>query len=582
LSVSLICFLLDLISMPIISPPSTPRQAQRSSCLVQSILLRKCSSSSDLPQGDFQELFDILDNPISCGYLYTFCESEYNSESIRFIIIVDEFKDVLKRDFGCWKLNWKEVDRSLKISGHQMESGAQGETPAAAATAAGTGADWPSQKVFETEARNKANEIFSEFICHTASSQICLATEIFSRTLYRIRYLHLYGPSTFDEALLDPFRTLKRDILPRFKNSPLYEEMLSREKYLMSDVQVTQLRVPELPTLSAAYHPYYAKTLRMSKKERENQTQSHREGARRTGVLGLKMLIGKKDSVNLSTATTSATATATAAPTGHRFELHDFLTYTELFEFLRDYMKKLFCVENLWCYRMIELYERQASLAAAVSSKNISTAITTLAPPPPRPPSLAAASSGFQSTSMFGPAAFGSPRDSTSEGKVSRIGKGPNTAAHIAKKLKNMAWEIYRYFVAEHSLFEVSLLHSHRKRIMIQMAAPHATIFDPIKQSVLQSINTIFQKFVLTEEYLLLSQTLKSNLLLAALLNTSSTETNWRQRYFSCFITGRDRQQVVEGQRGKGETKVGTSSVVKKRFFHTKLFPEEDDLPTQE
>jgi hypothetical protein len=525
--------------MPL-SPTTTPRQ--RSSCLVQSIVLRQSSSITDLPLSDFQELFDILENPISCGYLFTFCESEYNSESIRCIIAIDEFKDMLKRDFGCWKLGWKEVDRSLKMI-HEREGGGGGGGGFGESTGI-----WPSHKVFETEARNKANEIFAEFICHTAPSQICLATDVYSRTQHRIRHLHLYGPNTFDEALLDPYRTLKRDILPRFKNSLLYEEMLFREKYLMGDV--TELRVPDPPPLSVAYHPHF-------RVDGNNEDQS--------GLIW-RSFRGKKNNTNTSLA--KPLPSTLLVESGYRFELDDFMTYTELFESLRDYMKKLFCVENLWCYRMIQLYESHAVLAAAIW-KNASSSVNTPVIPPP-PPSSAQSASGVALISSSTP--IPTPRGAVvSEGKGE--GGGAAVAAQIVLKLKNMAWEIYRYFVADHSMFEVSIFHAHRKRIMIQMAAPHATIFDPIKHSVHQSILTIFQKFILTEEYLTLSHTLRERLL-TTLQNKSSqsliNQRNWVHRYFSCFFS--------EEKRGEG----GGSSMFKNRIFQRKLFPEENSLPVSE
>ena len=44
----------------------------------------------------------------------------------------------------------------------------------------------------------------------------------------RIKLFHLYGPEVFEEACLDPIKTMRKDILPRFCRSPIYESMIHR------------------------------------------------------------------------------------------------------------------------------------------------------------------------------------------------------------------------------------------------------------------------------------------------------------------------------------------------------------------
>jgi hypothetical protein len=433
-----------------LSPTPTPRQLsqqqsqqlpQRSACLVQSFS-RRNSSFSEF-SNDFHELFDLLDNPISCGYLRTFCESEYSSENILFIIKVDAYKDLMKKDYMNWKLTWKEIDLNLKLNASTMSfeslsgstSGPISEASMSTSPSSTNLSNWPSHKVQETDARLKVEEIFNEFISPNAASQICLPTDIYHRTLNRIHNLNHYGPTVFDEALLDPFRTLKRDILPRFKNSPLYEELLAFERYLISDIQITTLQLPQLPSASIATHHSF-----------------HQH-----------------------------------APV--YYELIDFFTHAELFLKLSDYMKRLFCVENLWCYRMIELYESQATLVKNIRRNSVLNT--------PTSPRQTANGTGTGTGISTG----------TTEG--SNVVTTQKTSHFLRQKLKELSWEIFRYFVAEHSLFEVSLSHEAKKAIMLQMAAPDRLLFEPIKQSVLHSIETIFQKYITTEEYKNLSLILK-------------------------------------------------------------------------
>jgi hypothetical protein len=54
----------------------------------------------------YQQTLDYwINNPIQCGYLRAFCESEYNAENIAFVMDVDAFRDNLMRYFyfssGC-------------------------------------------------------------------------------------------------------------------------------------------------------------------------------------------------------------------------------------------------------------------------------------------------------------------------------------------------------------------------------------------------------------------------------------------------------------------------------------------------
>lgn len=437
-----------LSTPPLITTPNnilSPRHKPPS--MIQSLSRRQSSNISEF-NGDFAELFDILENPISCGYLYTFCISEYNSESIRYILAVDEFKDIMKRDYGCWKLNWKEVDKLMKINEKMLAIDntttatttstttisppnsnvvtANDPTPTNFSSKIGdnsasfTGLSnfnslscnnnyiWPSTKISENDVRIKIDEIFNEFIAHHAPSQICISADVYLRTQTRISLLHIYGTYVFDESLLDPFRTLKRDILPRFFNSKLYQEMIYRDTFVCNDAEVKDLHPPHPPSQSVLQHPHFKN--------------------------------------------------------GHHFDLNDILSYKELFSKFSIYSKKFYCIENLYCYRMIELFEIQACL-------------------------------------------------------------------RIDENVKDMAWNIYRFFVAEHSVHEVSISGGHRKKIMLQMGAPTWKMFEPIKQSVHSSLNTLFQKYSQTEEYLDLVKILKSEL--STNKNSESENLSWRKRLMS-------------------------------------------------
>lgn len=59
-----------------------------------------------------------------------------------------------------------------------------------------------------------------------------MSTQVLLNTKRRFQNLHLYGGQVFEEALLDPIKTVKRDCLPRFLTSSLYKKMAARLKSL--------------------------------------------------------------------------------------------------------------------------------------------------------------------------------------------------------------------------------------------------------------------------------------------------------------------------------------------------------------
>ena len=58
---------------------------------------RNQSSSVIRDEVEIREADFWIDNPIRCGYLHAFCEFEYNSENIKFLIAIDQFRDNLAR-----------------------------------------------------------------------------------------------------------------------------------------------------------------------------------------------------------------------------------------------------------------------------------------------------------------------------------------------------------------------------------------------------------------------------------------------------------------------------------------------------
>jgi hypothetical protein len=62
--------------------------------------------------------------------------------------------------------------------------------------------------------------------------------------------LHAYGPDIFDEAMLDPIKTIRRDIMPRFTASPYCAELETRAESINELPSAISLTVP--PPISCA------------------------------------------------------------------------------------------------------------------------------------------------------------------------------------------------------------------------------------------------------------------------------------------------------------------------------------------
>jgi hypothetical protein len=155
----------------------------------------------------------LLRNPICCGYLLKFCKTEHNDENIQFVLAVDSFRDSLSIDNKLWGKPMKELD-SMYIS------------PSTAEDTGAADPEWPSTNIMRESVEQDIIKMRETFIADDAPKQICLPSLILDKTTVRMRHFAAYGPRVFDEAVLDPVKTMSRDILPRFLNSPICAKML--------------------------------------------------------------------------------------------------------------------------------------------------------------------------------------------------------------------------------------------------------------------------------------------------------------------------------------------------------------------
>lgn len=158
-------------------------------------------------ENELLELHRIFLTDIECTFLMAFCQSQYCTESLLFIVAVENFRNIYgAKRLEKWK-PWQVLDR------HHA-----------------TGKLDPTNfhkkyNVNMEQVRSAAENIWQMFFDKTAKFEICCSTALTTNIQRRMSQIHVYGPETFSEALVDPLKTLHRDTWPRYKRSKVYEEM---------------------------------------------------------------------------------------------------------------------------------------------------------------------------------------------------------------------------------------------------------------------------------------------------------------------------------------------------------------------
>jgi hypothetical protein len=153
------------------------------------------------------ELEQILSDDIKTSFLLLFCEAQYNTENIHFVIAIKRYTTFFNNNHENFKWNsWESTDRML-----------QSDEPALVANEL-------SQDT-RKEIDIYMKYIYNHFLKKGSEEEICISNQILESTERRMKQYMFYGPEVFSEARLDPNNTLLKDILPRFLASNTYQEM---------------------------------------------------------------------------------------------------------------------------------------------------------------------------------------------------------------------------------------------------------------------------------------------------------------------------------------------------------------------
>jgi hypothetical protein len=255
-------------------------------------------------------LKSILDDDVKSGFFMVFCESQFCTENIRFVVATIKYGRLFENDSCVWS-PW-DTDLGKNLNGDKRVHN-----------------EMSPEKCAEIE-RDMAY-IHNRFLKPSGMYEICISQKILENTERRMREFRSYGPEVFKEARLDPINTLIKDILPRFVVSPYFEEMKFYIKALSNLPPASSLTVTP---------PNSAMSTMISVKNK-------------TDVVDARL----------------ATLKTTADVEQYCRELNNYFVDVVLYTKLLDFLVRIVSSENLLCIRAInifpQLFEETAESRAA-------------------------------------------------------------------------------------------------------------------------------------------------------------------------------------------------------------------------
>lgn len=194
------------------------------------------SETADMNQRDTVDF--VLHDPLSSGFLSKYCDAHFCSENMRFIVDIDRYEDQFHRDKKSWpKKHWRDLDIELNIVNRTTDmknSNYNFDDSFFFPLINGEYIKddlWPSSVITRDSIQEMVIQIWETYLAKDAKYWICISLNILLNTVQRIKYIHLYGKEVFEEALMDPVKTIHRDIYPRFATS---EEFRLMKQYVAS------------------------------------------------------------------------------------------------------------------------------------------------------------------------------------------------------------------------------------------------------------------------------------------------------------------------------------------------------------
>jgi hypothetical protein len=426
--------------------------------------------TTDARNEKFVNVSKVFENPIMTGYFLTFCRVQHAWENILFIMECDRFKDIMGADMKAWRGQYTDLDKLIFArakSSEFVEDDVMDERTRRRIEKP----EWPSKVVHRRFVDRRMKEIWDNYLSLSAPTEICIPAHIREKTFIRMNLVHMYGPTIFDEALLDPFVTLRNDLMPRFLTSPLCREMNSRLAFCASLPDADSLLVDGPLLMDSPF----------------------------------------------------VRSTPEDFPPTRLFELNEMISDPFLYAQFLAHLRSHYCPENLLCVRKIleyeELYTRWVFVDHSLRMKSLQLQSQLQA-------AIAKPGAGKQTRQVTRQhsLSFRSRNNTNKVPLLTHVDKDVATSPRVAMQrsdavlLKTIpedvdacAWTIYRYFVAREAAYEIPLSVRQRKDIMIALARPDPRMFDALKATAMGLLTTNFNSYKFTHEYTTLAGAFRQN-----------------------------------------------------------------------
>lgn len=186
----------------------------------------------------YSTIHDLTAHPTCYGFLMAFCENEHNAENLSFIRDINEYRELFSVDTDVWPKDWRDIDIAVND-----EVGVDDSVENILLSVAEHTGNRKSRTDLAV-AQIAAEAIFEKYLRENSPHQVCVSDCVVKKTAERMTLLHLYGPRVFDEANLDPIKTMERDVLPRFRVSNSIERMVMYVSSCEPPPPATRLIVP--------------------------------------------------------------------------------------------------------------------------------------------------------------------------------------------------------------------------------------------------------------------------------------------------------------------------------------------------
>lgn len=131
------------------------------------------SARQEIVAGRYSTIRALLSNPITVGYFLLFCQGQYNSENLNFIMEIDDYRDQFLGDRDMWKkVHWKDVDA-------EVSSTTTGDEVV-------TASSW-SSIANKVQIESCMQEIYDRYMSDDSPTQIGSSKEIQQRTKQRMK-----------------------------------------------------------------------------------------------------------------------------------------------------------------------------------------------------------------------------------------------------------------------------------------------------------------------------------------------------------------------------------------------------------